>query len=206
MAKLGGTFDAAGVEPNAPLEALPPATTRSRSCSPRCGSPRPAPARCSGSTWRCWRGRSRPARLRPAEPDQPEPDRRGDRAAHARPSAMRSAAPGRGQRGAALPAILVQVAVKPNGYNEVKGYKPVSRSRQPPRRAPAANGPARPPRARFRQPERRRARRRRRTRPRPGRGALDPEEGSAVADRVWRHGGDGAFPTGIRRTSMEDGR
>jgi hypothetical protein len=37
MAKLGGTFDAASVEPNASLEALPPGEYRCRSCSPRCG-------------------------------------------------------------------------------------------------------------------------------------------------------------------------
>ena len=105
MAKLGGTFDATGVEPNAPLERCRPATTRCRSCSPRCGSPRPAPARCSGSTWRCWRGRPGPARLRPAQPGQPEPDRGGDRAAHAQRDLPRGRqAPGRRQRGAALPA------------------------------------------------------------------------------------------------------
>src|SRR3954451_9526322 len=39
----------------------------------------------------------------------------------------------------------------------------------------------------------------------PGIGKPDPRDGSAVADRVWRPDGDGAFPTAIRRTSMDEG-
>jgi Protein of unknown function (DUF669) len=38
--------------------------------------------------------------------------------------------------------LLVRVAVKPNGYNEVKGYKPVQQTAAAGARAPAANDPA----------------------------------------------------------------
>ncbi len=112
-------------------------------------------------------------------------------------------APGRGQRGAALPAPAGPGRGQAQRLQRGQGLQAGEAGRGGRHADPGGEwaGDARPPPSAA---DRRRARCRR-TRPRPGRGALDPDEGSAVADRVWRHGGDGAFPTGIRRTSMEDG-
>ena len=164
-----------------------PATTRCRSCS------REMRVTKAGTGQMLWLDLEvlegplpGPARLRPAEPDQPEPDRRGDRAAHAQRHLPRGRqAPGLGQRGAALPA------------DGGEGRRPAQRLQRGQGLQAGPAGDHRLPRPRDRLPHRwpTSAQRQPPRRQRPGRGALDPEEGSAVADRVWRHGGDGALPT-----------
>ena len=198
MAKLGGTFDATGVEPNAPLEALPPGDYKVQILQSEMRVTK------AGTGQMLWldmevlegplQGRHVYDQLNLINPN-PTAEEIAQRTLSAICHAVGKLQVADSEELHFLP-MLVRVAVQPNGYNEVKGYKPVQQATQPLPDPGTGTGyrPGGPPSAR-RQPPRRR---------RPGRGALDPEEGSAVADRVWRHGGDGAFPTGIRRTSMED--
>jgi hypothetical protein len=98
MAKLGGTFDASGVEPNAPLEALPPGDYKVQILQSEMRVTK------AGTGQMLWldmevlegtlKGRHVYDQLNLIKP---EPDRRGDRAAHAqRDLPRRRQAPGRG--------------------------------------------------------------------------------------------------------------
>jgi Protein of unknown function (DUF669) len=136
MAKLGGTFDASGVEPNAPLEALPKA----------------------GTGQMLWldmevlegplQGRHVYDQLNLINPN-PTAEEIAQRTLSAICHAVGKLQVSDSEELHFLP-MMVKVAVRPNGYNEVKGYKPVAQQGpQPaapapataptPRSAPAAN-------------------------------------------------------------------
>ena len=114
------------------------------------GRPRPAPARFSGSTWRCWRGRSRAGTLYD-QLNLINPNPTAEEIAQRTLSAICHAV-GKLQVADSeelhFQPLLVRVAVKPNGYNEVKGYKPVAAGAAAGPPTPAANGPVPPDRAR----------------------------------------------------------
>ena len=81
-----------------------------------------------------------------------------------------------GQRGAAPHADADRTSkVQPNGYNDARATSRASAASQPP--ASAAATAALQPRAQHPPP----------ARPAPWKRALEPRDGSAVADRVWRH-------------------
>ena len=198
MAKLGGTFDATGVEPNAPLEALPPGDYTAQIVQ---SEMRVTKAGTGQMLWLDMEVLEGPCRSRHVydQLNLVNPNPTAEEIAQRTLSAICHAV-GKLQVGDSeelhfLP-MLIRVAVQPNGYNAVKGYKAIQRATQAPAPAAATAGPraGRPP-AQHPPPTRRH----------PGSGAPDPRHGSAVADRVWRPDGDGAFPTAIRRTSMETG-
>ena len=74
MAKLGGTFDATGVEPNAPLEALPPGDYKVQILQSEMRVTKAGTGQMLWLDMEVLEGPlTGPARLRPAQPDQPEP-------------------------------------------------------------------------------------------------------------------------------------
>ena len=195
MANLGGTFDATSVEPNAPLEALPPGDYNVQILQRDAGHQgrhRPdalaRPARCS-------RGRSRAGKLFDRLNLINARTQTAEEIAQRTLSAICHAI-GKlqvaGQRGAAPDPDDRRrdgQAAEERLQREHQGATCRSSRRQParqprPRRPAAAAGRA------SQRPRRRPAA----SPTAPWKRSADPAAGSAVADRVWRHGGDGAFP------------
>jgi hypothetical protein len=143
MAKLGGTFDASGVEPNAPLEALPPGDYKVQILQ---SEMRVTKAGTGQILWLDMEVREGPLKGRHVY-DQlnlinpnPTAEEIAQRTLSAICHAVGKLQVADSEELHFLP-LLVRVAVKPNGYNEVKGYKPVAKATQP--AAPAeVRGPA----------------------------------------------------------------
>jgi hypothetical protein len=141
MAKLGGTFDAASVEPNAPLEALPPGDYKVQILQ---SEMRPTKAGTGQMLWLDMEVLKGPLKGRHVY-DQLNlnPNPTVEEIAQRTLSAICHAI-GKLQVSDSeelhFQPLLVRVAVKPNGYNEVKGYKPVAHT-------PVANGPVTGPAA-----------------------------------------------------------
>ena len=127
MAKLGGTFDAASVEPNAPLEALPPGDYRVQILQ---SEMRVTKAGTGQILWLDMevlegplKGRHLYDQLNLINPN-PTAEEIAQRALSAICHAVGKLQVADSEELHFQP-LLVRVAVKPNGYNEVKGYKPV---------------------------------------------------------------------------------
>jgi hypothetical protein len=127
MAKLGGTFDATGVEPNAPLEALPPGDYRVQILQSEMRVTK------AGTGQMLWldmevlegplKGRHVYDQLNLINPN-PTAEEIAQRTLSAICHAVGKLQVADSEELHFLP-MVVKVAVKPNGYNEVKGYKPV---------------------------------------------------------------------------------
>jgi hypothetical protein len=127
MAKLGGIFDATGVEPNAPLEALPPGDYVAQIVQ---SEMRVTKAGTGQMLWLDMEVLEGPLKGRHVydQLNLINPNPTAEEIAHRTLSAICHAV-GKLQVSDSeelhfLP-LLVRVAVQPNGYNEVKGYKPV---------------------------------------------------------------------------------
>ena len=149
MAKLGGTFDATGVEPNAPLEALPPGDYRVQILQSEMRVTK------AGTGQMLWldlevlegplQGRHVYDQLNLINPN-PTAEEIAQRTLSAICHAVGKLQVADSEELHFLP-MVAKVAVQPNGYNEVKGYKPVQqatsrcarRRAQGPAAAPAAN-------------------------------------------------------------------
>ena len=144
MAKLGGTFDASGVEPNAPLEALPPGDYKVQIVQSEMRVTK------SGTGQLLWldeevlegplQGRHVYDQLNLINPN-PTAEEIAQRTLSAICHAVGKLQVADSEELHFLP-MLVRVAVKPNGYNEVKGYKPVQQAAAAGAPTQAANGPA----------------------------------------------------------------
>jgi hypothetical protein len=152
MAKLGGTFDASGVEPNAPLEALPPGDYKVQILQ---SEMRVTKAGTGQMLWLDMEVLEGPLQSRHVY-DQlnlinpnPTAEEIAQRTLSAICHAVGKLQVSDSEELHFLP-MIVKVAVRPNGYNEVKGYKPVAQQGPPPavpipatapapRPAPAAN-------------------------------------------------------------------
>ncbi len=129
MAKLGGTFDASSVEPNAPLEALPPGEYRVQILQSEMRVTK------AGTGQMLWldmevldgphQGRHVYDQLNLINPN-PTAEEIAQRILSAICHAIGKLQVADSEELHFLP-MLVRVAVRPNGYNEVKGYKPVAR-------------------------------------------------------------------------------
>jgi Protein of unknown function (DUF669) len=156
MAKLGGTFDASSVEPNAPLEALPAGEYKVQILQ---SEMRVTKAGTGQMLWLDLEVLEGPLKCRHVydQLNLINPNPTAEEIAQRTLSAICHAV-GKLQVADSeelhFAPMLVRVAVQPNGYNAVKGYKPVSqqgpRSAAPapatapgPRSAPAAS-PAAP--------------------------------------------------------------
>jgi Protein of unknown function (DUF669) len=127
MAKLGGTFDATGVEPNAPLEALPPGDYVAQILQSEMRVTK------AGTGQMLWldmevlegphQGRHVYDQLNLINPN-PTAEEIAQRTLSAICHAVGKLQVADSEELHFLP-MVVKVAVKPNGYNEVKGYKPV---------------------------------------------------------------------------------
>ena len=127
MAKLGGTFDATGVEPNAPLEPLPPGDYEVQILQSEMRVTK------AGTGQMLWldmevlqgplKGRHVYDQLNLINPN-PTAEEIAQRTLSAICHAVGKLQVADSEELHFLP-LLVRVAVKPNGYNEVKGYKPV---------------------------------------------------------------------------------
>jgi hypothetical protein len=127
MAKLGGTFDATGVEPNAPLEALPPGDYKVQILQSEMRVTK------AGTGQMLWldmevlegplKGRHVYDQLNLINPN-PTAEEIAQRTLSAICHAVGKLQVADSEELHFLP-MVVKVAVKPNGYNEVKGYKPV---------------------------------------------------------------------------------
>jgi Protein of unknown function (DUF669) len=139
MAKLGGTFDASGVEPNAPLEALPPGDYKVQILQ---SEMRVTKAGTGQMLWLDMEVLEGPLQGRHVydQLNLINPNPTAEEIAQRTLSAICHAV-GKLQVADSeelhFQPLLVRVAVKPNGYNEVKGYKPVKQV--------AAAGTATPP-------------------------------------------------------------
>jgi Protein of unknown function (DUF669) len=139
MAKFGGTFDATGVEPNAPLEALPPGDYKVQILQ---SEMRVTKAGTSQMLWLDMevlegphQGRHVYDQLNLINPN-PTAEEIAQRTLSAICHAVGKLQVADSEELHFLP-MVVKVAVKPKGYNEVKGYKPVQQSAA----IGAANGP-----------------------------------------------------------------
>jgi len=143
MAKLGGTFDASSVEPNAPLEALPPGDYVAQIVQSEMRVTK------AGTGQLLWldeevlegplKGRHLYDQLNLINPN-PTAEEIAQRTLSAICHAVGKLQVADSEELHFLP-MLVRVAVKTNGYNEVKGYKPVGQQ-QPPRTAAPAQAAA----------------------------------------------------------------
>ena len=136
------------VEPSTPLASsrtrrsirCRPATTRSRSVQSECGSPRPAPGQMLWLDMEVlegpFQGRHVYDQLNLINPN-PTAEEIAQRTLSAICHAVGKLQVADSEELHFLP-LLVRVAVKPNGYNEVKGYKPAGQQQ------PAADRRARP--------------------------------------------------------------
>jgi hypothetical protein len=148
MAKLGGTFDATGVEPNAPLQALPPGDYRVQILQSEMRVTK------AGTGQMLWldmevlegplKGRHVYDQLNLINPN-PTAEEIAQRTLSAICHAVGKLQVSDSEELHFLP-MVVKVAVRPNGYNEVKGYKPVQQTAAAAASTPAANGsvPSRP--------------------------------------------------------------
>jgi hypothetical protein len=143
MAKLGGTFDAASVEPNAPLEALPPGDYRVQILQ---SEMRVTKAGTGQILWLDMevlegplKGRHLYDQLNLINPN-PTAEEIAQRTLSAICHAVGKLQVADSEELHFQP-LLVRVAVKPNGYNEVKGYKPVKQVAATGTPMPAVNGP-----------------------------------------------------------------
>ena len=146
MAKLGGTFDASGVEPNAPLEALPPGDYKVQILQSEMRVTK------AGTGQMLWldmevlegplKGRHVYDQLNLINPN-PTAEEIAQRTLSAICHAVGKLQVADSEELHFLP-MLVRVAVKPNGYNEVKGYKPVQQAAQPSRRPRPRDQPTAP--------------------------------------------------------------
>ena len=150
MAKLGGTFDASGVEPNAPLEALPPGDYKVQILQSEMRVTK------AGNGQMLWldlevlegplQGRHVYDQLNLINPN-PTAEEIAQRTLSAICHAVGKLQVSDSEELHFLP-MVVKVAVKPNGYNEVKGYKPVKQVAAAGTPTPAPNVPtAAPPTA-----------------------------------------------------------
>jgi hypothetical protein len=154
MAKLGGTFDAASVEPNAPLEALPPGEYKVQILQ---SEMRPTKAGTGQMLWLDMEVLEGPLKGRHVydQLNLINPNPAAEEIAQRTLSAICHAV-GKLQVADSeelhFQPMLVRVAVQPNGYNAVKGYKPVKQGAAatpaaatgPTPAAPAAAPQARP--------------------------------------------------------------
>jgi Protein of unknown function (DUF669) len=143
MAKLGGTFDASGVEPNAPLEALPPGDYRVQILQ---SEMRVTKAGTGQILWLDMevlegplKGRHLYDQLNLINPN-PTAEEIAQRTLSAICHAVGKLQVADSEELHFLP-MVVKVAVKPNGYNEVKGYKPVKQAAAAGTPVPTVNGP-----------------------------------------------------------------
>ena len=130
MAKLGGTFDASGVEPNAPLEALPPGNYKVQILQ---SEMRVSKAGNGQMLWLDMEVLEGPLQSRHVY-DQlnlinpnPTAEEIAQRTLSAICHAVGKLQVADSEELHFLP-MVVKVAVRPNGYNEVKGYKPVQQA------------------------------------------------------------------------------
>ena len=129
MAKLGGTFDASGVEPNAPLEALPPGDYKVQILQSEMRVTK------AGTGQLLWldmevlegplKGRHIYDQLNLINPN-PTAEEIAQRTLSAICHAVGKLQVADSEELHFVPMML-RLAVKPNGYNEVKGYKPVAK-------------------------------------------------------------------------------
>jgi hypothetical protein len=153
MAKLGGTFDATGVEPNAPLEALPAGDYKVQILQ---SEMRVTKAGTGQMLWLDMEVLEGPLKGRHVydQLNLINPNPTAEEIAQRTLSAICHAV-GKLQVADSeelhFQPLLVRVAVKPNGYNEVKGYKPVKQTAAigasthvavPSRPAPSSASPA----------------------------------------------------------------
>jgi hypothetical protein len=130
MAKLGGTFDASGVEPNAPLEALPPGDYIAQILQSEMRVTK------AGTGQMLWldmevlegpdQGRHVYDQLNLINPN-PTAEEIAQRTLSAICHAVGKLQVSDSEELHFLP-MVVRVAVRPNGCNEVKGYKPVQQA------------------------------------------------------------------------------
>ena len=148
MAKLGGTFDATGVEPNAPLDPLPPGDYKVQILQ---SEMRVTKAGTGQMLWLDMEVLEGPFERRHVY-DQlnlinpnPTAEEIAQRTLSAICHAVGKLQVSDSEELHFLPTV-VKVAVQPNGYNEVKGYKPVQQSAAAGASTPAGNGsaPSRP--------------------------------------------------------------
>jgi hypothetical protein len=143
MAKLGGTFDATGVEPNAPLEALPPGDYTVQILQSEL---RVTKAGTGQMLWLDMEVLEGPLQGRHLydQLNLVNPSTTAEEIAQRTLSAICHAV-GKLQVADSdelhLIPMRVRVTVQPNGYNAVKGYKAVPRE-APPARAPAPAAPS----------------------------------------------------------------
>jgi hypothetical protein len=140
MAKLGGTFDASSVEPNAPLEALPPGDYKVQILQSEMRATK------AGTGQILWldmevlegslKGRHLYDQLNLINPN-PTAEEIAQRTLSAICHAVGKLQVSDSEELHFLPTV-VKVAVRPNGYNEVKGYKPVKQVAAAGASAPAA--------------------------------------------------------------------
>jgi Protein of unknown function (DUF669) len=142
MANLGGTFDASGVEPNAPLEALPPGNYKVQILQ---SEMRVTKAGTGQMLWLDMEVLEGPHQGRHVY-DQlnlinlsPMAEEIAQRTLSAICHAVGKLQVSDSEELHFLP-MMVRVAIQPNGYNEVKGYKPVQTAATG-ASTPAANGP-----------------------------------------------------------------
>jgi hypothetical protein len=143
MAKLGGTFDASGVEPSAPLEALPPGDYKMQILQSEMRVTK------AGTGQMLWldlevlegplKGRHVYDQLNLINPN-PTAEEIAQRTLSAICHAVGKLQVADSEELHFQP-LLVRVAVKPNGYNEVKGYKPLAQAAASSTPTPAVNGP-----------------------------------------------------------------
>ncbi len=143
MAKLGGTFDASGVEPNAPLEALPPGDYKVQILQ---SEMRVTKAGTGQILWLDMevlegplKGRHLYDQLNLINPN-PTAEEIAQRTLSAICHAVGKLQVADSEELHVQP-LLVRVVVKPNGYNQVKGYKPVKQVAAASTPIPAVNGP-----------------------------------------------------------------
>jgi hypothetical protein len=146
MAKLGGTFDASGVEPNAPLEALPPGDYKVQILQSEMRVTK------AGTGQMLWfdmevlegthQGRHVHDQLNLINPN-PTAEEIAQRTLSAICHAVGKLQVSDSEELHFLP-MVVKVAVRPNGYNEVKGYKPAQQAAAAVP-SPRAQGPATAP-------------------------------------------------------------
>jgi hypothetical protein len=149
MAKLGGTFDASGVEPNAPLEALPPGDYKVQILQSEMRVTK------AGTGQLLWldmevlegplKGRHVYDQLNLINPN-PTAEEIAQRTLSAICHAVGKLQVADSEDLHFVP-MMVRLAVKPNGYNEVKGYKPVAKLGSAPASpaAPATSNQSAPP-------------------------------------------------------------
>ena len=143
MARLGGTFDASGVEPNAPREALPPGDYKVQILQ---SEMRVTKAGTGQMLWLDMEVLEGPLQSRHVydQLNLINPNPTAEEIAQRTLSAICHAV-GKLQVADSeelhFQPLLVRVVVKPNGYNQVKGYKPLAQAAASSTPTPAVNGP-----------------------------------------------------------------